>query len=250
MSEEVKEKKEVTTPKSSMSTAVAIIIAGALIAGAVWLTSAGNSRAPEAELKQVPSAPEVAKEQPKAEVKDVPDVTSEDHIRGPVDAAVTFIEYSDLECPFCQRHHDTMGELAAAYPNDVRFVFRHFPLEQLHSKAKTEAVATECAGEQGKFWELVDVIFEVTPSNNGLDLETLPELAQQAGVADAAQFATCLEEGRYMEKIDASVVDAQAAGGRGTPFSIIVGPNGEKLAISGAQPLASISAVIDEMLGE
>ncbi|HEY4512581.1 MAG TPA: thioredoxin domain-containing protein [Candidatus Paceibacterota bacterium] len=101
-------------------------------------------------------------------------VTSADHIKGSLSASVKIVEYSDLECPFCKRFHTTMQEVMNTYNKDgkVAWVFRHFPLAQLHSKAPKEAEATECAAELGGndgFWKFVDKINEITPSNNKLD---------------------------------------------------------------------------------
>jgi protein-disulfide isomerase len=93
-----------------------------------------------------------------------------EYVRGNASAKVTLIEYSDFECPFCKRFHATMQQVLAAEGNNVRWVYRQFPLDSLHSKARTEALASECAGEQGKFWEFVDSLFKVTPSNNGMDI--------------------------------------------------------------------------------
>lgn len=114
------------------------------------------------------------------------EITQNDHIRGSVDSPVKIVEYSDLECPFCKRHHDTMKEVINKYGEDkVAWIYRHLPLASLHSKAPKEAEATECAAELGGndgFWKLTDKIFEVTPANNGLDLEILPSLAYEVGL--------------------------------------------------------------------
>ncbi|HEY4512123.1 MAG TPA: thioredoxin domain-containing protein [Candidatus Paceibacterota bacterium] len=101
-------------------------------------------------------------------------VTAKDHIKGNSSAPVKIVEYSDLECPFCKRFHATMLEVMSTYGKDgkVAWVFRHFPLAQLHSKAPKEAEAAECAAELGGndgFWKFVDKINELTPSNNKLD---------------------------------------------------------------------------------
>lgn len=101
------------------------------------------------------------------------EVTQADHVRGEFNAPLTFVEYSDTECPFCKRFHETMQNVIKEYPGKVRWIYRHFPLVQLHPKAPKEAQATECAGEQGRFWEYLDRLFEVTPSNNNLDLSQL-----------------------------------------------------------------------------
>ena len=123
-----------------------------------------------------------------------------------------------------------------------------FLLDSLHSKARKEAEATECAGEQGKFWEFTDLIFEVTPSNNGLDLDTLPDLARRAGVANITQFQTCVDDDKYKDVVDADLADAQLAGMRGTPYSVVIGPDGEKTPINGAQQYAQVKATIDSLL--
>lgn len=234
---------------NSLLTAAAIVTAGGLIALAVYF---GGNQAPTAsptggERRDI-VVDEGAGEPQKPEVGDVREVNSEDHIRGASNAKVTIIEYSDLECPFCKRFHPTMQKIVDEYSNDVRWVYRHFPLTMLHSKAKKEAEATECAGEQGKFWEMVDKIFEVTPSNNGLDLDELPKLAGEVGVSDMPKFEVCLESGKYAERVEEDLADAEAAGGRGTPYSVIIGPGGAKQPLSGAQPYEAVQQVVDSLL--
>lgn len=91
-------------------------------------------------------------------------------VRGNPNAQITIIEYSDLECPFCKRFHQTMEQVMSTYSNDIRWVYRQFPLDSLHKKTRTESNAVLCAGEQGKFWEFTDGIFRDTPSNDGMDI--------------------------------------------------------------------------------
>lgn len=227
---------------------VAIVIAGALIAGAIYFGGGqlggrmAGSLAPTTPAATLPAQP--APEP----VGTFRPVTTTDHIRGAANAKVTVIEYSDLECPFCKRFHPTLLQLLREYPNDVRLVYRHAPLEQLHAKAPKEAEAVECAGEQGKFWELVDKIFEVTPANDGLNLDDLPKLAAEAGVANAAQFKNCLDSGKYAQRVADDLADAQAAGMSGTPYSVVVGPEGEKLPVNGAVPYESLKATVESVL--
>lgn len=171
-----------------------------------------------------------------------------DHIRGDKDVKVTFVTYTDLECPFCKRFHDTMAQVMQKYGKDVRMVYRHFPLDQLHSQARTEAIATECAAEQGKFWELTDIIFKETTSNDGLDLAKLPDYAKQAGVKDVKKFTTCLADKKFADRVSEDEADAQGAGGQGTPYSIILGPKGEKVPLNGAYPLAQVTQIVDSLL--
>jgi protein-disulfide isomerase len=234
-----------SSTQSSIGVPVAIVIAGGLIAAALYFGggSRGGAGAPDGAV-----LPDAAPDAAEAVVGDMRPVTEADHIRGPANARVTLVEYSDLECPFCKRFHPTVQQLLQEYPNDVRWVYRHFPLEQLHAQAPKEAEATECAADQGKFWELTDLIYELTPSNDGLDLAQLPAYARQAGVANIPQFEACLESGKYADKVAADLADATAAGGQGTPYSVLIGPDGTKVPVSGAQPYASVKAAVDRLL--
>ena len=142
-----------------------------------------------------------------------------------------------------------MKEVMDTYGKDgkVAWVYRHFPLDQLHSKARKEAVALECANEQGgndKFWSYADRLYEITPANNGLDLAELPKIAEYVGL-DVSKFNTCLASTKYDAHIEEEVQNAAATGGNGTPWSIVVGPKGKKYPLSGAQPLAAIKQLID-----
>ncbi len=185
-------------------------------------------------------------------------VNGEDHILGSPDAPVKLIEFSDFECPFCKRFHLTMKRLMNEYGEDgkVAWVYRHFPLDSLHSKARKEAQAAECANELGgneAFWAFSDRLFEVTPSNNRLDLALLPRIAQKIGL-DRAKFETCLKGdargGKYAAHIEADVQDAVASGGTGTPFSLVIAPNGKIFPINGAQPYRAVKAIIELALKE
>jgi len=111
-------------------------------------------------------------------------VTKDDHVLGNINAPVKIIEFSDPECPFCKRFHITMEEIISNYGKggQVAWVYRHFPLDSLHPKARKEAEALECAGEQGKFWEYTSKIYEVTPSNNRLDPNQLYKIAIDLGL--------------------------------------------------------------------
>lgn len=232
---------------------VAIVVAGALIAAAVYFGSPSSRTAADrsggTDNSGNTAGNAAAPAQPvEPAVGEVREVTSEDHIRGSQNAKVTVVEYSDLECPFCKRFHPTMQQLLSEYPDDVRWVYRHAPLAQLHSKAAKQAEATECAGEQGKFWEMTDKIFEVTPSNDGLDMTKLSTYAQEAGVANIQQFQLCLDSDKYAQHVQDDLTDAQKAGMRGTPYSVVLAPNGEKFPINGAQPYASVKQVVDKAL--
>lgn len=106
----------------------------------------------------------------KTGIKIRPADTKTENVRGNQNAKITVVEYSDFECPFCQRFHQTMEQVMAKYGGDIKWVYRHFPLDGLHQQARFEANAAECAHEQGKFWEFTDGVFKVTPSNDGMDI--------------------------------------------------------------------------------
>jgi protein-disulfide isomerase len=183
-------------------------------------------------------------------------VDGEDHILGNPNAPVKLVEFSDFECPFCKRFHATLKQLMDEYGMDgkVAWVYRHFPIDELHSKARKEAQAAECANELGgnkAFWAYADRIFEVTPSNDRLDLALLPQIAQEIGL-DRAKFEVCLKGdargGKYAAHIEAERQDASTSGGTGTPYTLVIGANGEIFPISGAQPYAAVKSIIDAAL--
>jgi len=187
---------------------------------------------------------------PAKDVK-VDPISATDHIQGNKNARIALIEYSDLECPFCKRFHPTAQQVVDTYKDQVVWVYRQFPLSQLHSQAKKEAEATECAaklaGNDG-FWKMTTKIFEVTPSNNGLDLTTLPDLAASVGI-DKTAFKTCLDSGDMAAKVDAQYQSGVNSGVNGTPGNFLLDTKtGKTVEIPGAVPFDNIKQAIDSML--
>ena len=232
---------EPQSKQNNLSIPIAIVIAGALIAGAIYF---GMSGAGAVGTLQPQGA-----EQPTGNLEAMKPVTSDDHIRGDANAPVKIVEYSDTECPFCKRFHPTLLQVMDEYEKSskVAWVYRHFPLDQLHPKARKEAEATECASELGgndKSWAYLDRLMEVTPGNNGLDPAELPKIAQYVGL-DTGKFNECLSSGKYAQKIDEHVQNAVATGGNGTPWSIVVTKSGKKYPLSGAQPYEAVKQLID-----
>ena len=243
-------------PKNNFAVPMAIIIAGALVAGALYFNRGNgeNSNSNNLAVKDN-NATETAKE------NNVKAVSSADHIRGNPNAQVKVIEFSDPECPFCKRFHYTMNQIMEEYGKNgqVAWVYRHFPLNQpdasgnvLHSKAGKESEALECANEQGgntKFWEYLDELFVITPSNNGLDLNELPNIASEVGL-DTDKFNQCLNSGKYAKIVSDNQADGFNSGARGTPYNIVIASNGKKFVINGALPYESVKAVINQALAE
>lgn len=182
---------------------------------------------------------------------EVEGLRANDHLRGQKSARILLIEYSDLECPFCKRFHPTAQRAVDEYKGQVAWIYRHFPLDQIHSKADKEAEAVECANELGggeAFWKMTDKIYEVTPSNNGLDLSILPSLAAQVGL-DQTKFKSCLDSGKYTDYVESDYQSGIKAGVQGTPGNILLDTKtGRKLSVPGAVPYESLKSSIDSLL--
>jgi len=219
---------------------LSIIIAGVLVAGAIYFGGSTPNLSLTGGVNN-DSGTEV----------DVAPVTAEDHIIGSRNADIVIVEYSDTECPFCKVFHETMKEVIRTYGDDVAWVYRHFPIAQLHAKAVTEAEATECAAELGGnegFWNYIDEVFERTNSNDSLDPTELPRIAGDVGL-DINEFNTCLSSERYNQAVLNSVEKAVQAGARGTPYSVIIYKGGRDMDfINGAEPLELVKSKIDALL--
>jgi len=228
--------------KQSISIPVAIVVAGALIGFAVYMSG---------KPVNAPTAPTPGGSPTASEVKINP-VSSNDHILGNPNAKIVLVEYSDTECPYCKRFHETLQRLMTEYGKDgsLAWVYRSFPIPSLHPKAPKEAEALECAAEQGgntAFWKYTDKIYEITPSNNNLDMAQLPIIAGDIGL-DVTAFNTCLSSGKMAAKVKAQYDDGVAAGAQGTPYSVLITKN-EKIPITqGALPYENMKEIIDSLL--
>ncbi len=170
----------------------------------------------------------------------VPDVTSDDHIKGPENAKVTLIEYSDFECPYCLNHKATVDKIVENYGNDIRVVFRHYPLS-FHPNAGKAAEASECAAEQGKFWEMHDKIFAANEAGT-MSVDKWKAEAKNLKL-NTTKFNECLDSGKYADEIAAEEQAGLAAGVEGTPATFV---NGEL--VSGAVPYEQFKQIIDSKL--
>lgn len=226
-----------------------LFIPGAILVGALIIAGAvvyGGDIKERMQLGNVPGTQAEKGDTGTSSVVDVP-VSDSDHIRGNTNAQITIVEYSDLECPYCKGFHVTMKQVLATYGDKVRWVYKHFPLDERHPKADKEAEAAECAGEQGgndAFWAYIDKVFEVTPSNNGLDLALLPVLAQDLGL-DKGKFESCLSSGKYTELVEAQFQEGSRLGVDGTPGSFV---NGQP--VRGAVPFEVLKGIIDAQLAK
>ena len=165
--------------------------------------------------------------------------TEDSPSKGPDDAPVTIVEFSDFQCPYCRLLQEPLKQVEAEYGDDVQFVFRQFPLASIHPNAIKAGVASLCAHDQGKFWEMHGALFQ---NQQALGEEQLKETAATLGM-DPEEFNECLDEGRFEEEVAEDLAAGQAAGVRGTPMIFI---NGRPL--SGLKTFDEIAQVIDDEL--
>lgn len=165
-------------------------------------------------------------------------ISDSDYVRGSKDAPVVLVEYSDFQCSFCKRHHSTMQSIVDKYGDQVAWVYKHFPLE-FHPQAIPAALASECAGEQGKFWEFTDKLIE---KQSQLGDALYNQLASDLGL-DTSKFSQCYTSGKYNDKVTAHQQEGAANGVSGTPATFVNG-----VMVSGAVPLPQFEQVIDQEL--
>jgi len=158
--------------------------------------------------------------------------------RGPANAPIEMIEFSDFQCPYCLRANPVVTQVLNAYGDKIKFTYRHYPLGN-HPDARPAAEASECANEQGKFWPYHDRLFATA---SRLDTNDLKQDAAALGL-DTAKFNACVDSHKYKADVDADVLAGDEAGVDGTPAFFI---NGRM--ISGAQPFEAFKRIIEEEL--
>jgi protein-disulfide isomerase len=167
-------------------------------------------------------------------------VVTEGHpSHGPADAPVTIVEFSDFECPYCRSMLGTIKNVQERYGEQVRLVYRQFPLNSIHPNAQRAAEASLCANEQGKFWEMHDLMFE---DQSGLSAEALTQKAESLEL-DGTTFQQCLSSNKYAEQVKQDVMAGTVVGVTGTPAVFI---NGRPLV--GNVPYSDVAQIIDDEL--
>ena len=189
------------------------------------------------------SPPSDEKEVTVADSEKVP--VGDSPVLGPVDAPVTVVEFADYQCPYCSKSHKTMESLREEYGDEVRFVFKHNPLP-FHKQAKPAARAAVAAGEQGKFWEMHDLLFRYQKVMKGKSDQEMEDwaagFAQEMGL-DVEQFRADFNSERTQEQVEEDMALAKELGARGTPHFLV---NGRR--ITGAQPEQAFAEVIEDEL--
>ncbi len=158
-------------------------------------------------------------------------------VRGPADAPITIVQFSDYECPFCKRAEVSVNKVMDTYGDRVRLAYRDYPLD-FHANARPAAEAAHCADAQGKFWQYHEKLM----ASDSLSTDTLKSVAGAVGL-DRAKFDACIDNGQHKDAIAADIAAAEKAGVNGTPAFFI---NGRML--DGAQPFDAFKAIIDEEL--
>ena len=170
------------------------------------------------------------------------DYVDDDPVLGDENAPLTIVEFSDFQCPYCARFREQTFDLIKENYVDtgkVKFVYRDFPLSSIHPMAQKASEASECADEQGKYWEYHDKIFA---EQSSLSINSLKQWASDIGM-DTAKFNDCLDSGKYESEVKSDLNDAMNSGGRGTPYFLV-----GNVPLSGAQPFSAFQQAIDSQL--
>ena len=172
-------------------------------------------------------------------------IEDNDPLLGNPDAGISIVEFSDFQCPFCARANDgALTDLKNSNyfkDGDVNLVFKQFPLSSIHPFAKKAGEASLCAQDQDKFWEYHDTLFL---NQGALDTSSLKSYAVQLGL-NAGEFNSCLDGGDYSSEVSKETSQATAAGGRGTPYFVVINnDNGDTQTVSGAVPWSNFEAAI------
>jgi protein-disulfide isomerase len=226
-----------TQQESSAAIPLAIVIGFAMIAVAIFFTSGSDAPAPVAE----------APTQAGAAASTIRPVTESDYILGNPNAPIVMIEYSDYDCPFCKQFHATMHQILDEYgvTGRLAWVYRQFPLVDLHPNATNLSEAALCVGDIGgnsAFWTFSDIVFESRQDTEFTNITKLPEFAVAAGV-DKALFNDCVASDRMLDDLKADMADGLAAGAQGTPYTVIKVGN-QQAVINGAQPYDVVKGIV------
>ena len=226
------------TKSNSLATPIAIVIAGAFIALALFFGGQGTG---------TPSTNNNEGLNNNGSASSIRAVDDTDHIFGNPDAPVTIVEYSDFECPFCARFHPTVERVVEESDGKVRWVYRHFPLNSIHPNAEPSAIASECVARlagNDAFWTFANDLFT---NQRSLNAAFYAERAALLGIS-ANDFSQCLQDSSVRARVNADLNDVIEAGGRGTPHSVLVTANGEFFPFSGALPYEQVKALVDQAL--
>ena len=233
---------------NSYAIPIAILFGFALIAAAIFFSGSKGVPAQQATANATTSQAAQA-----TETKPVRPVDSTDHIRGNPNAPIVIVEYADYDCPFCKEFDETMQQVMDKYGSSgkVAWVYRQFPIQQLHPDAPRLSLAAECVGKIGgndAFWKFSDLLFGERGVNDFVDMSRLDEFATKSGISSKT-FEACLADGSTQAAVQADFNDAVSAGAKGTPYSVVLFAGQEGI-INGAQPFSYVRSVLDTLIAK
>ncbi|MEI7719653.1 MAG: thioredoxin domain-containing protein [bacterium] len=225
--------------KLELSPSVSIIIAGVIVAGAIVFANMHPA--------QPTGAVALGGAAPSPTALNIRPVSASDHITGSPNASIVLVEFSDFQCPYCSMVYPTLKKIVDNSNGQIAWVYRQLPLTSIHPNAGPAALASECIAEQlgnTGFWKYADAVFTNQAS---LSPEYSATLAKQFG-ADSVKYTACIASAKYQSKIDADTTEAEANGGNGTPFTIVINTKTKKMvALSGALPEAQFMTAINSI---
>jgi protein-disulfide isomerase len=233
-----------TPPTPSLAIPLAIMVGFAMIAIAIFFTSGRTAPVVQAPADQTGSAA----------VSTTRAISDTDYILGNPNAPIVMIEYSDYDCPFCKQFHATMQQVMDEYgvSGRVAWVYRQFPLIDLHPNSPQISEAALCVGDIGgndAFWTFSDTVFDSREETEFTNVTKLAQFAETAGVERMA-FMDCMSTDRMMDTLKADMSDGLAAGAaQGTPYTVIKVGN-QEATIVGAQPYGVVKGIIDNLIAQ
>ncbi len=235
--------------QTSPAVPIAIICGFAMIAIAIFFTNQGKPNTPSNAVA-VNSAGEVDESLSDGTPRAIDET---DYILGNPNAPIVMVEYSDYDCPFCKAYHRTMHQIMDEYgvTGRIAWVYRQFPLAQLHPNAPRISEAALCVGDIGgndAFWTFSDKVFDSRDIDEPTNVTKLLQFAQDSGVESQA-YIDCMEEGRMKTAVEDSIRDGFDAGARGTPYTVLIVGN-QQAVINGAQPYDVVKGIVENLIDQ
>lgn len=235
---------EPSTQQSSPAIPIAIISGFAMIALAIFFTSKSDVPTTVVNLPNSDSAAAASTGVSRP-------VSEDDYIRGNPNAQILMVEYSDYDCPFCNEYHATMNQIMDEYgvTGRLAWVYRQFPLAELHPNSPKISEAALCVGDVGgndAFWKFTDLVFESRSLDEPTNVTKLPQYAESAGVP-LKEYVSCMDSGRMEEAVVSQIEDGFNSGARGTPYTVLIVGN-QQAVINGAQPYDVVKGIVSNLI--
>lgn len=234
---------EPSTQSTSPAVPIAIICGFAMIAIAIFFTNK-NSESVSPIIENTETAE--SEQAPRA-------ITEADYIRGNPNAPILMVEYSDYDCPFCKQYHATMQQIMDEYgiSGRVAWVYRQFPLAELHPNSPKISEAALCVGDLGgkdAFWKFTDIVYNSREIDEATNIVKLPQYAAEAGVSTES-YLSCMNSKKMEAAVMNDIKDGFNSGARGTPYTVLIVGN-QQAVISGAQSYDVVKGIIQNLVDQ